>query len=127
VRETRGPNAPVWGGKLKPADVVRAALEGFSIIDPAAARARTTPTTTPTLLRQRKTPETAPKAGRTGEAGGWQTVERMPVDDPLNILENDLRDLIALVLAHEFGEDWVERTGVTDERLQSWTREDSLR
>lgn len=41
-------------------------------------------------------------------------------DQLLRDTENSLRDLITLILSEEYGENWVEKSGVTPERISVW-------
>lgn len=44
----------------------------------------------------------------------------MDVTQALKDAENTLRDFIAVRLSHELGPDWIEKCGVSDERIAKW-------
>jgi len=46
----------------------------------------------------------------------------MDVSQALKDTENSLRDFIAYVLREAFGDEWVDKCGVTPERVQKWNR-----
>jgi hypothetical protein len=48
--------------------------------------------------------------------------ESMPMDiaDSINIVENEIRDLIELVLRRSHGDEWFDHLGVTAERVSVW-------
>jgi len=48
-------------------------------------------------------------------------VQELDVMGSLRDTENALRDFIGAVLSARFGRDWIERSGVTPDRVQKWT------
>jgi hypothetical protein len=44
----------------------------------------------------------------------------MDVHDALKEVENSLRDFIVLVLQREYGDEWIEKCGISEERIKRW-------
>src|ERR1035437_2566992 len=44
----------------------------------------------------------------------------LEVNQALKDIENSLRDFIGAILHQSFGDDWIAKCGVTDERIQQW-------
>jgi hypothetical protein len=54
--------------------------------------------------------------------GIFELSDQTNVGEQLRLTENVLRNLIASVLEEKLGEDWIQNTGVTPERLDNWRR-----
>jgi len=53
--------------------------------------------------------------------GALREVRELDATGALRDTENALRDFLGAVLSARFGRDWIERCGVTPDRVQKWT------
>lgn len=64
----------------------------------------------------------SPGERRAGEERSAAAMQEMDVTQALKDTENTLRDFIALTLEKRYGDEWIEKCGVTPERVEGWKK-----